>query len=80
MLPTTKALGEGLLTARRDCLARAITLIESSNQFHSEQAAHLLEYITHNRRNDYKNDGIRIGIAGPPGAGKVTSNVHADML
>lgn len=72
MLASTRALGEGLLLKRRDCLARAITLIESSLPAHSDQASHLLEHITKNRTLPARTDGVRLGIAGPPGAGKST--------
>jgi LAO/AO transport system kinase len=72
MLSSTRILAEGLVQKKRDCLARAITLIESSNRNHSEQAAYLLDYIIKNRDPYLRQDGIRIGIAGPPGAGKST--------
>eukprot|EP01039_Chlorochromonas_danica_P010606 gene10606-11752_t len=72
MLASTRALGEGLLQKRRDCLARAITLVESTHRGHGEQASHLLEYITKHRVQPARSGGIRIGIAGPPGAGKST--------
>ena len=69
----------GLLARRRDCLARAITLIESSRADHQVQAQWLLQEIAANYTNnkeqlkyfDHKST-FRLGIAGPPGAGKST--------
>lgn len=49
----------------RTSLARAITLVESSNLEHKEQAQKLLQELL-----PYTGDCIRIGITGVPGAGK----------
>eukprot|EP01031_Cornospumella_fuschlensis_P029968 gene29968-36194_t len=72
MLSNTKVLAEGLLSCRRDALAKAITLIESSLPAHNEQAVHLLEHLTKFKAPKLTSQGVRIGIAGPPGAGKST--------
>lgn len=61
---------------KRECLAKAITLVESSNPNHREQAKFLLEYVASKRINMKHAAGrvhsLRLGIAGPPGAGKST--------
>lgn len=65
----------GLIAQRRDCLARAITLIESSRADHQQQAQWLLQEIasSNNRRKYFdQQNTLRLGIAGPPGAGKST--------
>ncbi len=75
MLPTTRILYDGIRSSKRECLARAITLIESSNKSHQQQAAILLDhlaaeqYSSTNRKHQHT---LRIGVAGPPGAGKST--------
>ena len=73
-------LANQLMSGNRSGLARAITLIESSNATHQEQATEMLNYLAENhvkRTNEgeeYKGfqlgRTIRIGVAGPPGAGK----------
>jgi LAO/AO transport system kinase len=70
---------------QRFSLSRAITLIESKLPRHQEQANLLLDQILHQRRNETstqiqptttttttKIKNLRLGIAGPPGAGKST--------
>lgn len=75
MLPRTKLLFDGIRLGQRDSLAKAITLIESSNYAHQEQAAILLQnlaqssYLHHQKPHK---PTLRLGIAGPPGAGKST--------
>lgn len=69
MTDTTLQLGNGILNEKRDCLAKAITLIESSNKQHRVQAKLLLEHLAQNGTVGSK-DGkptLRLGIAGPPG-------------
>lgn len=60
-------LAAGLLEGKLRPLSRAITLIESSNPEHYEDAAKLLENILPQTGNS-----IRIGISGVPGVGKST--------
>lgn len=74
MLSATRILAEGIKASKRDCLARAITLIESSNPAHQEQAAILLDHLAA-EKDKYPTTvdrSLRLGIAGPPGAGKST--------
>ncbi|MDN4493387.1 methylmalonyl Co-A mutase-associated GTPase MeaB [Ureibacillus aquaedulcis] len=59
-----KLAGE-VLSGQRTSLSKAITLIESSNNEHKEQAQMLLQELL-----PYTGGSIRIGITGVPGAGK----------
>lgn len=66
---------EGLIVGKRDCLSRAITLIESSLHEHKVQSQVLLQRIIESKhRRNYFNlantHTLRIGITGPPGTGK----------
>lgn len=70
MLATTRTLLEGIKSHKRECLARAITLIESSNREHQHQATLLLQQLAQHQGGHAKS--LRLGIAGPPGAGKST--------
>ena len=65
----TIILSDGIRNHKRDCLARAITLIESSNKQHRVQAKLLLESIAYDRNALDPNvkPTVRLGIAGPPG-------------
>jgi LAO/AO transport system kinase len=66
----TQALAAGILSGERHCLARAITLIESSKKEHRTQAKYLLEYLAKSSNASHahmKTPTLRIGIAGPPG-------------
>ena len=58
---------ESLLRGERRSLARAITLTESSREDHREQAQALLDAAL-----PHAGKSLRIGISGPPGAGKST--------
>ena len=80
---TTRELAHRLMDGDRSGLARAITLTESTREDHQKQAELLTEYIvtcrtTHNKHdslpNMYQNTpySLRLGVAGPPGAGKST--------
>jgi len=78
--PSTLALADGLLACDRAALARAITLIESTRPDHRAQADVLLNHVLSARGEAPPSTGLpslpgapstfRIGIAGPPGAGK----------
>jgi LAO/AO transport system kinase len=73
MLQATKILYNGIRLGKRDALAKAITLIESSNPTHQNQAAILLQNLTENNPIlSSQKPTLRVGIAGPPGAGKST--------
>tara|TARA_R110002094_G_scaffold13169_31_gene23535 strand:- start:4752 stop:5729 length:978 start_codon:yes stop_codon:yes gene_type:complete len=64
---TVNELAESLRQGNRRALAKAITLVESTNPVHREQAAQLLDLIM-----PYTGNTIRIGISGVPGVGKST--------
>ena len=86
MLSTTRELANRLLDGDRSGLARAITLTESTRVDHQQQAELLTEYIVacrtahdnnnnnQSRPNTYQRTpySLRLGVAGPPGAGKST--------
>ncbi len=61
------SLAEALRAGDRRALARAITLVESTRPDHRAEAETLLAAISPNT-----GSSIRIGISGPPGAGKST--------
>lgn len=58
----------GVLAGNRGLLARTITLIESNAQAHQEMAQEVLRQL----QNQTKVQSVRVGITGPPGAGKST--------
>lgn len=58
---------EGILAGNITILSQAITLIESNNPTHYEQAQEIIE-----RCLPYAGKSVRIGITGVPGAGKST--------
>ncbi len=64
-------LGRNVLGGRRAALARAITLVESTNPNHQEKAAELLQKLVAERAADSR-PAHRIGITGVPGVGKST--------
>ena len=85
MTEKTKKLADGILDWNRRALSRAITLVESRKPEHNRQAELLLDYVLEQRRVSETNnsnktfgkkdkalDTFRLGIAGPPGAGKST--------
>ena len=70
MTQATLSLAKGVVTGERVALSRAITLIESTNPAHEEQAEFLIDYVLKHRQT--KSETFRLGITGPPGAGKST--------
>lgn len=70
--PDTRALADGILNSNRASLAKAITLIESSKREHIDQATYLLEYLVQSSPKQPSSTSFRLGVAGPPGAGKST--------
>lgn len=75
MWDSTRDLFRGVLSHDRVSLSRAITLIESSRDDHREQASLLLDALLHARAKRAhaaarQLPSLRIGFAGPPGAGK----------
>jgi LAO/AO transport system kinase len=63
----TKELIAALRRGDRRALARAVTLVESTRPDHRDEAEKLVEALL-----PYTGDAVRIGISGPPGAGKST--------
>lgn len=64
---TSDALAARLVDGDRRALARAITLVESTRPDHRAQAAALLDAVL-----PRTGGAIRLGVSGPPGAGKST--------
>lgn len=67
----------GLVQGQRACLAEAITLVESTHTRKKELAQVLLQRVlAHQRERELQNQGkpftFRVGLSGPPGAGKST--------
>ncbi|XP_070613886.1 methylmalonic aciduria type A protein, mitochondrial isoform X1 [Erythrolamprus reginae] len=67
----------GLIQGHRACLAEAITLIESTHKRKKQVAQVLLQKVlSHHREQEQLNKGkplaFRVGLSGPPGAGKST--------
>lgn len=62
---------EAILSGNRTSLAKAITLVESTSPKHNKQAQKLISEIIAQKPNLAKKT-FRIGISGPPGAGKST--------
>jgi LAO/AO transport system kinase len=65
--PDLSSQAQSLLAGDRAALARAITLVESAASQHQEAAQSLLTLLL-----PHAGNSIRIGITGPPGAGKST--------
>ncbi len=58
-------------------LARSITLVERTNSAHRGEADLLLtQLLSSKQENDSNNTYLRVGIAGPPGAGKSSNNTY----
>ena len=69
--PSVDQLFEGLVNEERAALARSITLVESTNHVRRTEAKQLLtKVLEHNAI--HKTKTFRIGLTGPPGAGKST--------
>jgi LAO/AO transport system kinase len=66
-MPSVIDLVKGILKGDQSLLARAITLVESTNAAHQEKAYEIIEKCLERR-----NDTLRIGITGVPGVGKST--------
>ncbi|MEN8154812.1 MAG: methylmalonyl Co-A mutase-associated GTPase MeaB [Acidobacteriota bacterium] len=66
-LPDTGEFVEGILDNNKTLLAKAITLIESNSADHYEQGKEIIKRLKGNFGNS-----LRVGITGPPGAGKST--------
>lgn len=70
------AMADALVKGDRAALARCITLAESSRTDHMKQAEILADYVAQNKVSAKGYQGtpfsLRLGIAGPPGAGKST--------
>lgn len=67
----------GLINGQRACLAEAITLVESTHLRKRQIAQILLQKVlSHHREQERLNNGkplaFRVGLSGPPGAGKST--------
>lgn len=65
--PTPEAYLKGIRSGDRRILGRAITLVESTRADHKETARALIE-----RCMPFTGHALRVGITGPPGAGKST--------
>ncbi|MEE8599480.1 methylmalonyl Co-A mutase-associated GTPase MeaB [Euzebya tangerina] len=68
--PTSEQISEladRLVQRDRRALAQAITLVESTREDHRDQAAELLDLLL-----PHTGTAVRLGISGPPGAGKST--------
>ncbi|MGI9016262.1 MAG: methylmalonyl Co-A mutase-associated GTPase MeaB [Euzebya sp.] len=64
---TSAALAQAVVAGDRRALSRAITLVESSRSDHRDLAAALLEAVQ-----PHTGQAVRLGVSGPPGAGKST--------
>jgi LAO/AO transport system kinase len=65
--PDLQELADGVLAGDRTRLARAITLVESRRPEDGRRAAQLLEILA-----PHTGGSLRLGVSGPPGAGKST--------
>lgn len=60
---------DGVCSGNRASLSQSITLVESKNQIKREMAKEILHDLL---KRDTVTDAYRIGLSGPPGAGKST--------
>lgn len=65
--PDVRTLVDGVRAGSRACIARAITLVESSRADHQELAQQLLVRLLPG-----PGDSVRVGVSGAPGVGKST--------
>ena len=65
--PTPESLADGVRRGNKRALAQAITLIESTHPEHQRRAQSLVQRLL-----PASGQSLRIGISGPPGAGKST--------
>eukprot|EP00271_Cylindrocystis_brebissonii_P014448 TRINITY_DN3579_c0_g1_i5.p1 TRINITY_DN3579_c0_g1~~TRINITY_DN3579_c0_g1_i5.p1 ORF type:complete len:430 (+),score=71.61 TRINITY_DN3579_c0_g1_i5:222-1511(+) len=68
--PNMRSLAEALLASHLPSLSRAITVCESTRSDTRAQAATLLQFCTENSPAVQRQEMFRIGVSGPPGAGK----------
>ena len=68
----TRGLLDGLTSGNRASLARAITLVESTQHVKAAQARCLVTHATRLSRDAGGQKTFRLGLSGPPGAGKST--------
>ena len=69
----TRGLLDGLAAGDRASLARSITLVESTHPVKASQARRLVTHATrHSRDKGVTQATFRLGLSGPPGAGKST--------
>ena len=71
LAPNTQKLYDQLVQGDRASLARAITLVESTLKSQKSESRKLISLIQKSTQ-FRKNDSFRIGLSGPPGAGKST--------
>ena len=67
LIPSVRALADGILARDRHALGRAITLVESTREDHRVLAEQLIEILL-----PATGKAIRLGISGAPGVGKST--------
>ena len=65
-------LTEGIMGGDRACLSSAVTLVESKNASKKSMGQQILTNLLNDPRGD-SDSAFRIGLSGPPGAGKVGS-------
>ena len=71
--PNTVALLEGLKAGKRQCLSQAITLVESTNATKAMEGRKLMDKVEDHMQQHLNGiSSFRIGLSGPPGAGKST--------
>jgi putative protein kinase ArgK-like GTPase of G3E family len=82
MLEATRELSRRLLLGDRQALARSITLIESLNEKHREQAAFLLDevFIAMNKKQNNNNNASIVTTNNPPvGLNTVLLDIFFEM-